>query len=134
MKQGSVYLHLGYQFPSGVVKDKFFIILNTPRQDEVFISIMTTTQKRWRSDEEGCHNTDNYYVLKGNYDFFTEKTWVVFGPRDYYPISQQLFYNYVNRGIINKKAELRRETIKAIINCIHETNNISGLYWSMINR
>lgn len=135
MRQGTVYLHLGYQFPnSEVVKDKFFIILNTPRQNEFFIPCITTTQQRWRSDREGCHNTDNFYVLKDNYDFFPKKTWVVFGAGDYYPISQERLFDYVKKGIIIKRAELRQETIRAIINCVGKTEDISGLYWSMINR
>ena len=134
MKQGTVYLHLGYQFPSGVVKNKFFIILNTPRQNEYFIPCITTTQQRWRSDREGCQNADNVYVLRENYDFFTEKTWVLFGVGDYYPMSQELLSNYVDRGIIIERADLREQTIRAIINCIGKSEDISGLYWSMINR
>lgn len=134
MKQGTVYLHLGYQFPGGVVKNKFFIILNTPIQNEFFIPCITTTQQRWRSDREGCHNADNVYVLRENYDFFPEKTWVLFGVGDYYPVSQERLFNYVDRRIIIKRAELRQETIRAIINCIDKTEDKSGLYWSMINR
>jgi hypothetical protein len=134
MKQGTVYLHLGYQFPSGVVHNKFFIILNTPRPTEFFIPCITTTQQRSRSDREGCHNTGKHYVLRENFDFFPEKTWVVFGPGDYYPMSQEQLFNYVKRGIISKKAELRQETTRAIINCIGRSEDISGYYWSMINR
>jgi hypothetical protein len=134
MKQGTVYLHLGYRFPNGVVKDKFFIILNTPFQNEFFISCITTSQQKWRSDKEGCHNADNAYVLRENYDFFPKKTWVLFGVFDYCAVSQELLYDYVKKGIIIKKAELREQTIRAIINCVGKSEDISGLYWSRINR
>lgn len=134
MKQGTVYLHLGYRFPNGEVKDKFFIILNTPRQNEFFIPCITTSQQKWRPDREGCHNADNVYVLREDVDFFHKKTWVLFGVYDYYPLSQELLFDYLNRGIIIKRAELRQQTIRAIIKCVGRSEDISGLYWSMINR
>jgi hypothetical protein len=86
MKQGTVYLHKDFRFHDGEVKDKFFIILNTPRQNEFFITCKTTSQQKWRPDREGCHNIDNVYVLRENDDFFQKKTWVQF--EEYYNISQ----------------------------------------------
>jgi hypothetical protein len=132
MKKGTVYLHLGYRFPDGEIKDKFFIILNTPRQDEVFITCKTTKEQKWRPDREGCHSNNNLYVLRANEDFFPLKTWIQF--HEYYPISQELLLRYKDRGIIIKKAELREQTIRAIINCVSRSGDISGLYLSMIQR
>lgn len=132
MKQGTVYLHLGHRFPNGEVKDKFFVILNTPLNKEYFITCITTSQQKWREDREGCHNTDNFYVLRDNCDCFPKKTWVLFD--EYYLRSQELIQEYINRGIIVKKAEFREQTIRAIINCVGRSEDISGLYWSMINR
>jgi hypothetical protein len=132
MKQGTVYFHIGCRFHDGEIGDKLFIILNTPRPNEHFITCKTTSQQKWRSDREGCHSHDNYYVIRENYDLFNEKTWVQF--HDYYPISQELLQRYINNGTVRKMADLRNQTIKAIINCIGNSNDISGLYWSMINR
>lgn len=134
MKQGTVYLHLGFRFRDGEVADKFFIILNTPRQNEKFITCITTSKQKWRPDSEGCHNSDNVYVLRENNDYFVKKTWILFGVHDYYPMSQELLFDYVNRGKIIKKAELRQQTVRAIINCVGRSEDISGLDWSMINR
>ncbi|MFZ5450576.1 MAG: hypothetical protein ACOZF2_01695 [Thermodesulfobacteriota bacterium] len=134
MKQGTVYLHLDFRFRDGDRANKYFIILNTPLLNEHFIPIITTTQQKWRPDREGCHFNDNVYVIRENFDFFHERTWVLFGVYDYYPISQELLADYVKREIILKKAELRKETIRAIINCVGRSEDISGLYWSMINR
>ena len=72
MKQGTVYLHLGYCFPNGEIKDKYFIILNNPRQDEYFITCKTTSQQKWRPEKEGCHNMENVYVLRENDDLFSK--------------------------------------------------------------
>lgn len=132
MKQGTVYFHKGFRFHDGEIKDKLFIILNTPRQNEFFITCKTTSQPNSRPDKEGCHNDLNLYVLRENHDFFTEKTWVQF--HEYYPISQELLFRYKGRGIIIKKAELREQTIRAIINCVSKSNDISVLYLSMIQR
>jgi hypothetical protein len=130
MKRGTVYFHKDFRFPDGGVEDKLFIILNNPLKDEYFITCKTTSQQKWRPDKEGCHSIDNVYVLRANYDFFNEKTWVQF--HEYYPISQDLLLKYVNRGIIVKKAELKEQKIRAIINCISKSEDISGLYLSMI--
>ena len=132
MKQGTIYLHLGYCFPNGEIKDKYFIILNTPRQDEYFITCKTTSQQKWRPEKEGCHNMENVYVLRENDDFFPKKTWVQFD--DPKAVSQELVLRCINRGVIIKKADLRNQTIRAIINCVGKSEDISGLYWSMINR
>ncbi len=132
MKKGTVYFHQNYLFPDGETSDKLFIILNTPREDEFFITCKTTSQQKDRSENEGCHHVDNFYVLRENYDFFSQKTWVQF--HVYYPVSQIRLFDLQKRGIIAKKAELRDQTIKAIINCIGKTEDIQGLYWSMINR
>lgn len=132
MKQGTVYFHKGCHFHDGAIGDKLFVILNTPRQKEYFITCKTTSQQNWRSDKEGCNSVDNYYVIRKNDDFFNEKTWVQF--HEYYPISQELLQRCINNGSIAKMAELRNQTIKAIINCIGKSEDIDGLYWAMINR
>lgn len=134
MKQGTVYLHLDFRFRDGDKANKYFIILNIPLLNENFIPIITTTKQKWRPDNEGCHYPNNVYVLRENYDFFPEKTWVLFGVYDYYPISQEQLFNFIKRGIIIRKADLRQQTIKAIINCVGKSEDIGGLYWSMINR
>jgi hypothetical protein len=132
MKQGTVYFHRGCRFHDGEIGDKLFIILNTPRQNEYYITCKTTSQQKWRSNKEGCNSTDNYYVIRENDDFFIERTWIQF--HEYYRISQELIQRFVKNGIITKKADLRNQTIKAIINCVGKSEDISGLYWSMINR
>lgn len=132
MKRGTIYLYMGFTFPDGQVKDKFFIILNTPLNKEYFITCITTSQQKWRADREGCHNLYNFYVLRDNYDFFAKKTWVLFD--EYYPMSKELLSEYITRGIITKKAEFREKTIRTIINCVSNSEDISGLYKSMINR
>jgi hypothetical protein len=132
MKKGTVYFHRGCRFHDGEIGDKLFIILNNPRTDEYFITCKTTSQQKWRSEREGCHSDDNYYVLRENDDFFINRTWVQF--HEYYPRTQQFIQDYVNRGIITKKTDLREQTIRAIINCASQSDDISGLYKAMINR
>lgn len=132
MKQGTVYFHMGCRFHDGEIGDKLFIILNTPRQNEFFITCKTTSQQKWRLKKEGCNSNDNYYVLRENVDYFNKWTWVQF--QDYYPISQELLQRYIDRGIITKKADLREQTIRAINNCVCNSDDISPLYISMINR
>jgi hypothetical protein len=132
MKKGTVYLYKDFRFPDGDVADKFFIILNNPRANEFFITCKTTSQQKWRPVKEGCHNIDNLYVLRENVDFFPKKTWVQF--HEYYNISQERLFNLRDRQIIIKKADLRDQTVRAIINCISRSEDISGLYLSMIQR
>jgi len=132
MKKGTVYFHQGCRFHDGVIGNKLFVILNTPRQDECFITCKTTSQPDSRPDREGCHNMDNLYVLRENDDFFNQKTWIQF--HEYYNVSQERLFNLRDRGIITKKAELREQTIRAIINCISRSEDICPLYLSMLNR
>lgn len=132
MKQGTLYLHLGYRFPDGEVKDKFFVILNNPRPDEFFITCKTTKEQKWRPDKEGCHSSYNVYILRANNDYFPLKTWIQFD--EPVRISQERLFRLKDRDIIIKRADLREQTIRAIINCVCNSDDICPLYISMIKR
>jgi hypothetical protein len=132
MKQGTVYLYKDFRFHDGEKANKYFIILNNPLKDEPFLTCKTTSRQKWRPDREGCHDNLNLFVLRENYDFFSEKTWVQF--HIYYPISQDKLLRLKEKGIISKRAELKDQTVRAIINCISKSEDICGLYLTMIKR
>lgn len=132
MKKGTIFLHKNYAFPDGGVADKYFIIMNNPQKNESFLTCKTTSRQNSRPDKNGCHSLHNVYVLMEREDFFPKKTWVQF--HTLYPVSPSRLNYLVNAGDVTKEAELRTQTINAIINCVKYSEDISYYHLKMLKR
>jgi len=120
--RGTVFLYYSFPFANGYTRDKYFIILNNPGPNDVIVTCITTSQPDHRPEQEGCHHIHNLYVLNANYDYFPKKTWVQFFK--VFKFGQEIFQKSVQKGDIEKKATLRPETFRAIINCIGKSEDI----------
>jgi hypothetical protein len=123
MKLGTVFLHKNYQFHDGGIANKFFIIINNPRLNDPILACKTTSKPDSRPDKEGCHYLKNQYVLRANDDFFKLKTWVNFFPL--YPFNHKGLMKLMQGGDVIKMAELRPQTISAIVNCVKKSEDIT---------
>jgi hypothetical protein len=132
MKKGTVFLHKDYYFADGGVADKYFIILNDPMGTEPFLTCKTTSRQNSRPDKIGCHFAQNIYVIGDKEDFFPKKTWVQF--YILYPVSPKRLTFLVNAGDVTKEAELRTQTINAIVNCVKYSEDISYYHLEMLKR
>lgn len=120
--RGTVFLYYSFPFADGATRDKYFIVLNNPAQNDLIVTCITTSQPDHRPDQEGCHHADNLYVLNANFDYFPKKTWIQFFR--VFKFVQEKFQRSIMEGDIEQKAMLRPETIKAIINCIRKSEDI----------
>lgn len=123
MKRGTVFLHKNYQFPDGGIANKFFIIVNNPGPNDPILTCKTTSKQDSRPDKEGCHYLKNVYVLRDNDDFFELKTWVQF--YILYRFNHKELMKLVHSGEVIKMAELRPQTISAIVNCVIKSEDIT---------
>lgn len=123
MKRGTVFLHKNYQFSDGGIADKLFIIINNPGPDDPILTCKTTSQRNSRPEREGCHYLINIYVLRPNEDFFKLKTWVQF--YTIYRFNPKQLMRLFIVGDVIKMAELRHQTISAIVNCVMKSEDIS---------
>ena len=123
MKKGTVFLHKNYQFPDGGIADKFFIIINNPVPNDPILTCKTTSKQDSRPHSEGCHYVENVYVLRENDDFFRLRTWVQF--YILYRFNHNELSRLENNGEVIRMAELRPQTISAIVNCVKKSEDIS---------
>jgi hypothetical protein len=130
--KGTVFLYYSFPFVNGSSKDKYFIILNDPGPDDLIVACITTSQQDHRPDQEGCHYTHNLYVLNANYDYFPKKTWIQF--YKVFKFGHEIFRRLTQRGDIEKKAVLKAETVKAIINCLGKSEDIPHYDLKMIQK
>ena len=123
MKKGTVFLHKNYQFPDGGIADKFFIIINNPVPNDPILTCKTTSKQDSRPYNEGCHYVQNVYVLRENDDFFRLRTWVQF--YILYRFNHNELRRLEHNGEVIRMAELRPQTISAIVNCVKKSEDIS---------
>lgn len=79
----------------------------------------------------GCYFEDGYYFLPAKHDNFPCDTWVLF-----YIIERthsQFLKEGLQKGVVEKKGQLRLETINAIIKCLKQTEDISEYHISQLD-
>lgn len=123
MKKGTVFLYKKYRFPDGGITDKLFIIINNPGPNDPILTCKTTSKQDSRPDKEGCHYLKNVYVLRDNDDFFELRTWVQF--YILYRFNHKELIKLMNSGEVKTMAELRPQTISAIVNCVKKSEDVT---------
>jgi len=132
MIKGRVFLHKDFKFPDGGIADKYFIILNNPKNNDPYLACKTTSKGDRKPNQEGCHHHKNLYVLNPNYDFFPKKTWIQFHTIFEFDAIGLLQLKF--KGIVTMIADLRDQTINAIINCIKKSDDVSIYHLELIKK
>lgn len=132
MRQGTVLFHPSFQFANGEIGRKYLIILNTPdiEKSEPFLFCKTTSQPQNKPNTSGCHAGKNLYCIEANSDFFPKRTWVQF-----FEIFEASHNEFIKQHFalgLQVKAELKLETISAIINCIRRSDDVSAYHLSLL--
>lgn len=129
--RGSILYHVSFQFKNGETGQKLLIVLNTPKKNQSYLCCKTTSQPKY-PDTEGCHSERNFYVLNANTDSFPEKTWVQFHELYEFDVPGLLNAHFKDR-VLEVKGQLREETIRAIVNCIRRSQDVSEYHLSLLD-
>ena len=132
MRKGTVLFHPRFQFTDGESGRKYLIILNTPdiKKSDPFLFCKTTSQSQSKPSTPGCHVEKNLYCIEANSDFFPKRTWVQF-----FEIFEASHNEFIKQHFalgLQVKAELKLETISAIINCIRRSDDVSAYHLSLL--
>jgi hypothetical protein len=133
MRKASVLFHPSFEFTNGETGRKYLIILNTPdiKKSEPFLFCKTTSQPQNKPQTPGCHAEKNLYCIDAKYDFFPRKTWVQFF--EMFEVNYDEFIKQHFELGLEVRAELKTETINAIINCIKKSDDVSAYHLSLLN-
>lgn len=132
MKKGTVLLHKKFRFTNGQIGTKFLIILNSPAKDDPFLVCRTTSNPDRKPIREGCHSERNLFVINPGFDFFLEKTWVQF--HEIFEFKAKEFLSAHFKGDLEINATLRDQTIRAIINCVTKSPDISSYHLELLKK
>ncbi len=129
MDRGTILFHRQLQYHDGPIGQKLLILLNAPKKSQPYLFCKTTSQPK-HVEREGCHHTENLYVLNANADSFPLKTWVQF--HELYELSDDELVRTRLENHWEKKGQLRDQTITAILNCIKKSEDVSAYHLSLL--
>ncbi len=130
MNKGTILFHRDFQFLNGQSGEKLIIVLNTPKDKEPYLCCKTTSKQKFNIDKEGCHSQQNIYVINPNFDWFRMKTWVQF--HELYEFEAPKFLQAHFNGSLDVKGELKENTVRAIVNCIKRSDDVSKYNLSLL--
>jgi hypothetical protein len=130
--RGTILYHPSFQFQNGGTSPKLLIVLNTPKTNKPYLCCWTTSKQKYGIDREGCRSDKNIYVLNANVDFFQVKTWVQFHDLREFVVTEFLNLHFRDK-LLEVKGQLREETIRAILNCIKGSQDVSQYHLSLLD-
>ncbi len=74
--RGRVYHHKHFKFHDGESGQKRIILLNTPKADEPYLFVKTTSQDFKKPFTPGCNKRRALFFIKANTTIFELNTWV----------------------------------------------------------
>jgi hypothetical protein len=130
MKRGEIIFSRNYKFSDGTITKKFLIVLNEATSNNPHLLLLTTSQQWKRNTSPGCYAKENYFVIQENNDWFDKNTWVLFDPIIEYNFRKELEEHFKQN--LESKAFLKQETIRAIINCLKQSDDITPYQISLL--
>ncbi len=131
MRKGEVVYCPKYIFPDGGQDDKLIINLNDPAPGEPYLLLLTTSQQHLKIYKEGCHPNDGYYAIPKHKDFFDkDMTWILFSTLREFTLKVELRESW--KGNLETVGFLKDVTLRAIINCLENSNFITSYQSSLL--
>lgn len=130
MNKGTIFFHKKFKFKDGGVGEKLLIVLNEPKKNESYLFCKTTSRSKFNLEHQGCYSDKNIYILNADHDSFQKKTWVQF--HELYEANATDLLRARFDGDLEVKAQLRIETINALVNCIKRSDDISKYQLSLL--
>lgn len=115
--------------PGATPKNKFLVVIGA-NQNQSVLMLVATTKRHHRSHKPGCVAEEGYYLIPGGgKDFFKEDTWLLLSePKE--TNAAELIARGV-KGEVQARGNLRTELVRAIINCLRRTDDVSSYHLSL---
>ena len=134
MEIGSVLLHKEFEFKNRDKGKKLLVIIGY--QKDICLICKTTSKEKipFRVKERGCNPNKNYYMISENEDWFEKDTWIQFDKNALFEIkiNDLLRDKFKNKVIYKEK--LRKETIRAILECILRSKDVLEQHLHLITK
>lgn len=130
MTPGTVVHHKKFKFEDGGESKKLMIILGGGGKKPLLF-VLTTSQQHRRLSKEGCNPDEGYYFLPTGRDWFDRPTWVlIHNPMTLDPAS---IVKDNTLGLANIVHTMKGDTLRAIINCLQKSEDVSEYHLSLLN-
>ncbi len=138
MERGTILFHTRFQFRNGTIGEKLLVVLNTPKSDEPYLLIRTTSQiERWSSYykqhiQRGCnYRLLLFYITPEDNTFFEKPTLLQFD--EIYPLTREQLLSDKFNGVLEAKGELSESKFNEIMNCAKAMkDDIEERYFKML--
>jgi hypothetical protein len=127
--RGAIYHHKQLVFQNGLIGKKYLILLNSPSQNEPYLFVKTTSQKKDRPTTHGCIKKRSLFFIPAGKTFFKLDTWVQLF--EIYPIPPK---DIDTDKDITIEGSLNVKMIDDIVNCLLEAeeDNISPIFKKLL--
>lgn len=127
--RGAIYHHRRLVFHNGFVGKKYLILLNTPSENEPYVFVKTTSQKKDKPTTPGCIKKRSLFFIPAGKTFFILDTWVQLF--EIYPIQPK---DIDTNKDITVEGSLDVKMIDDIVNCLFEAEeeNISSIFKKLL--
>ena len=123
MKRGEVIFSKRFKFADGGTSEKLLIVLNEATGTTPYLILLATSKQSGKKSEPGCHAKDGYFVIYPKTDWFITPTWIMFDRIYEYDFTRELSEHF--EGNLITKATLKENNIRAIINCLKQSDDIT---------
>ena len=128
--RGAIYHHKDMIFYNGGVSNKYLILLNTPNKNEPYLFVKTTSQKKFRPDNQECIKREKCFFIQAGTSFFPKPTWVLL--HEIYPMGAADIDN--NKDVKLLRDELIHDLIEKIVDCLFKVSgqDLSGKFKKLL--
>jgi hypothetical protein len=138
MERGTILFHNRFQFSDGETGKKLLVILNTPKPNEPYLLIRTTSQvEKWSSYykqaiQKGCNfRLLLFYIMPGDKTFFEKPTLLQFDNLFEFRSNELLSDKF--KGVLEAKGKLSENKFNEIMNCVRAMkDDIEARYFKML--
>jgi len=128
---GDVIFWRQFEFPDGQRSDKLFIIANRPRDGVHLGFIVTSQQKRGRTQEDGCRHVDRWYFVRPRSTCFQSPTWVLFDDA-YEFLLDELTGLRADGSIRLISGKVQSLVLNAIVSCFQLTDSVTDYHRALL--
>jgi len=74
--RGTILLHKNFIYEDGTAGKKYLILLNTPKKNDPYLVVKTTSQRKNKPQTAGCIEHLSLFFIPARTTFFPVDTWV----------------------------------------------------------
>ncbi|MFQ3597812.1 MAG: hypothetical protein SNJ55_06310 [Chloroherpetonaceae bacterium] len=138
MERGTILFHNRFQFTDGETGGKLLVVLNTPKPNEPYLLIRTTSKVEKQSSyhkrqiQRGCNfHLRLFYITPEDKTSFVKPTLLQFD--EIFPFNDSQLLSDKFKGVLEVKGKLPENKFNEIMNCVRAMkDDIEERYFKML--